>query len=141
MRLYAGVVPVDGREWIALQHRDDRPDIANPGMITTFGGLAEHGEDAMAAVIREVAEELTLRLAPSDLTALMEHKQGVGTPSVRCVIFRIHVADVRQLRTTEGAGVITGTPESMLGDTRLTDTCRRAVTAVSAVIRQGGKLS
>lgn len=137
MRLYGGVVPMDGLGRIALQQRDNRPDIANPGMITTFGGRAEPGEDPAAAAIREAAEELGLLLARGSLIDLIDHeKRGAGEPPTRCVIFRVDVGDVGRLQTNEGTGVVTGTPEFLLGRAQLTDTCRRAVSAVRASVRQ-----
>ena len=48
MRTYAGVILVDPDGRIALQERDDRPDVVNPGRVTTFGGLAERAETPVA---------------------------------------------------------------------------------------------
>ncbi len=51
---------VNGR--YVLQLRDDRPDIAAPGLWALFGGSVERGEEPRQAVLREVEEELCLRL-------------------------------------------------------------------------------
>lgn len=50
----------DGK--VLLQHRDDRPDIGWPGAWAIFGGHVEPGETPEAAALREVEEELGLRL-------------------------------------------------------------------------------
>ena len=52
------VLVADGR--YALQHRDDRPDIAWPAHWGLFGGIVETGESPAEAVRRELHEELGL---------------------------------------------------------------------------------
>ncbi|QOL81673.1 NUDIX domain-containing protein [Pseudooceanicola spongiae] len=47
--------------------RDDRPDIAEPGMFDFPGGGREAGESAVDCVLRETEEELSLRLSAADL--------------------------------------------------------------------------
>jgi 8-oxo-dGTP diphosphatase len=44
----------------ALQHRDERPDVASPGHWALFGGAVQDGETAVAAIRREIGEELGL---------------------------------------------------------------------------------
>lgn len=45
-----------------MQHRDDKPGIAAPGMWALFGGRVEDDESPRDAVIREVDEELCVRI-------------------------------------------------------------------------------
>lgn len=45
-----------------LQLRDDKPQIAAPGMWSFFGGKVEKDETPQEAVVREVWEEIGLRL-------------------------------------------------------------------------------
>jgi 8-oxo-dGTP pyrophosphatase MutT (NUDIX family) len=52
------LVDADGR--YLLQLRDDVPHIWYPGHWGAFGGSVEAGEDALAALRRELAEELEL---------------------------------------------------------------------------------
>lgn len=49
---------VDARGRFLLQHRDDKPDITNPGMWGSFGGVIEPFETPDEALIRELQEEL-----------------------------------------------------------------------------------
>lgn len=46
----------------ALQLRDDKPGISCPGMWGLFGGKIERGEKPKSAIIREVVEELGIKL-------------------------------------------------------------------------------
>ena len=47
---------------VLLQHRDNRPDIASPGLYSFFGGHLDAGEGAEEGARREVQEELDLAL-------------------------------------------------------------------------------
>ena len=53
------LVDADGR--FLLQHRDDNPDIDNPGMWGSFGGRIEHYETPDEGFLRELDEELSWR--------------------------------------------------------------------------------
>ena len=52
----------DGR--VLLQHRDDKPGIVWPGAWAIFGGHLEDDEDPESGAIREIEEELGLKLQP-----------------------------------------------------------------------------
>lgn len=45
-----------------LQLRDNKPGIPSPGMWSLFGGRIEEGEEPQAAMLREIEEELCVRL-------------------------------------------------------------------------------
>jgi 8-oxo-dGTP pyrophosphatase MutT (NUDIX family) len=133
MHTYAGVVLVGGDGRVAVQIRDDVPWIANPGRVTTFGGLAEGEETAPLAAVRELGEELGLSVSPGDLVEVArEDKTEADGTATHCVLYRLAVATVDGLRTREGAGVLTGPAGTVLGDARLTDTCRLAVRSAAA---------
>ncbi len=53
---------------LILQVRDDKPGITNPGLVTSFGGHIEPGEEPLDAAVREINEETNLNLKRSDLT-------------------------------------------------------------------------
>lgn len=59
----AAVILYQG-ERVLLQHRDDRPDIVWPNHWAIFGGHIEDGEAPEDAALREIEEELELRLEP-----------------------------------------------------------------------------
>jgi 8-oxo-dGTP pyrophosphatase MutT (NUDIX family) len=64
----AALLVHDGR--YLMQLRDDKPTILLPDHWGLFGGTVEPGEDAAAAMRRELAEELEWR--PRDLAAFTE---------------------------------------------------------------------
>lgn len=66
---------VDAAGQFLLQHRDDKPDIWNPGLWGSFGGSVEPFETPEEGFLREIAEELNWRPRSMELYA--------GTPYVR----------------------------------------------------------
>jgi 8-oxo-dGTP diphosphatase len=57
----ATAILVDGKGRFLLQHRDDKPDIDNPGMWGSFGGRIEDYETPEDGFLRELEEELSWR--------------------------------------------------------------------------------
>ena len=57
---------------LALQLRDEKPEIRNPGQWGLFSGHVEPGEDPTAAMRRELWEELRLEVEPRHLFDLRE---------------------------------------------------------------------
>jgi 8-oxo-dGTP pyrophosphatase MutT (NUDIX family) len=132
MQLYAGVIPVDESGRVALQQREHKLGLENAGLLTAFGGLAEGTEDAEQAALRELGEELALYVARAELHPLLEcEKSAAGSLQTWCAIFRVRVPDVGTLRTSEGIGVVFGTPGELLARSDLSGVCRRAVKAVA----------
>lgn len=60
IRVAGVILHWEGR--VLLQHRDDNPEIVWPGHWAVFGGHIEPGEEPEEAALRELAEELELRL-------------------------------------------------------------------------------
>lgn len=74
IRVAAVILYQEGR--VLLQHRDDRPDIVWPNHWAIFGGHIEEGETLQQAALREIEEELGLRLAPP-LVLIRHHIDGI----------------------------------------------------------------
>lgn len=53
-----------------LQLRDDKPGIASPGKVANFGGNIEPGEIPIDTIVREIEEELSIKLNKSDFESL-----------------------------------------------------------------------
>ncbi len=58
------------KDKLIFQLRDNKPGIASPGMISTFGGSLERDETPAEGAIRELHEETSLRIEPEDLKFL-----------------------------------------------------------------------
>ena len=79
---------------IAMQLRDDRPDVAYRNCWGLFGGWMEINERAEDAVIREIKEELGCTLDSSRLSFLKSHcGEEPGPWPVTSHIFRYPVSD------------------------------------------------
>lgn len=78
MRHVAVVILEKQTGTVCLQLRDDKPAIPHPNQWALFGGHVEEGEEPATAVIREIAEELTISLSPEKLTALQRFRLEPG---------------------------------------------------------------
>jgi 8-oxo-dGTP pyrophosphatase MutT (NUDIX family) len=67
MNANAEIILARGDGSVILQVRDDKPGITNPGLISTFGGHIEDGEEPKEAAVREINEETNLNLTLDDL--------------------------------------------------------------------------
>jgi len=88
-------------ERVLLQHRDDRPDIVWPNHWAIFGGHIEEGETPEAAALREIEEELGLRLEPP--LVLVHH--GVDGIRERHVFAAQLTVPIESLTLMEGQGM------------------------------------
>jgi 8-oxo-dGTP diphosphatase len=68
------LVDADGR--LLLQLRDDKPDIVNPGVWGTFGGLLEPFETPEEGFLRELDEELCWQPASCELHLALAFDRG-----------------------------------------------------------------
>jgi 8-oxo-dGTP diphosphatase len=71
----------------ALQHRDNRPDIAEPGRWGLFGGSIDSGEDPHRAIRREILEELYLDVATFSPLWRVLYYSPFGDAIVRTFVF------------------------------------------------------
>jgi 8-oxo-dGTP pyrophosphatase MutT (NUDIX family) len=67
---------VDRKGRFLLQHRDDKPDIANPGMWGSFGGEVEAHETPEHGFLREMDEELGWRPARYEFVNAYPFEEG-----------------------------------------------------------------
>lgn len=103
----------DGR--YLLQLRDAKPDIFYPGHWGTFGGGVDDGETDLAALARELDEELALVIDPAEaeyFTRMDFDLSFAGRGVVRRAYYRVRLpfATIEELRLGEGAdmGLFTG---------------------------------
>ena len=90
----------NGQGHIALQLRDNFPHIANPDKWGIFGGSVEAGEDPQTAALREIEEELTIRLDPNRLNFLRTFPEE---PRKRLHLFHYRITnELEHARLQEG---------------------------------------
>ncbi len=117
---------------LVLQLRDDKPDIENPGRITSFGGSAEPGETPVECALRELAEETGIRAKPADLLRLgTSSKPNLRGHPTALVFFLLREVDPAALVITEGTAIELSFAEAA-ADSRLTETCRRFCAEIAA---------
>lgn len=63
-----------------LQHRDDRPGIADPGSYGIWGGISEDNESPEDSARRELLEETGVRVKLTDLNLISEFTITGGGP-------------------------------------------------------------
>jgi 8-oxo-dGTP pyrophosphatase MutT (NUDIX family) len=71
----AAIIRVEGEGYL-LQLRDAKPEIWYPGRWGLFGGGVEPGEDPLAALKRELREELELEIETADFFARIDFDIG-----------------------------------------------------------------
>jgi 8-oxo-dGTP diphosphatase len=116
---------VDARGRFLLQHRDDKPEISNPGMWGSFGGEIEPFETPEAGFLREVEEELGWRPRTHafHFAAPYTPQSGRGSDRPNSQLIYVYAAPVdvpfTQLRLHEGQGMaffpVDGLPQATVG--------------------------
>ena len=121
---------------LALQLRDDKPDILNRGMITPFGGAAEPGESPVECALRELAEETGIEAQAGDLHRLdAVSKVDIRGHPTASVFFLLRHIDPDALVVTEGRAIVLSFAEAA-ADPRLTENCRRLSAEIAATLWQ-----
>jgi 8-oxo-dGTP diphosphatase len=102
-RLIATAILVDDAGRLVFQLRDNLPTIGHPGHWGLFGGRVEAGESPRAAIVRELWEELGLRV---DEQQLIEHGAFAETPTKTVHLFSYDAGStIDDARLSEGQGL------------------------------------
>lgn len=104
----AAVTLIDADGNFILQHRDDKPTINNPGMLTAFGGAVEGDETNREAALRELSEETNLNIEWASnnihyLTTVFQPTTIQGIPRY-ITYYSLNGVDKESLETYEGQG-------------------------------------
>lgn len=100
----------DGR--VLLQLRDDKPEIPYPNTWCIPGGMREDGESAPDCAVRELEEEMGLRVTTAQLELVEARMRSYGHETTFAVELDVDPAAVV---LTEGQAVALFTPEEIAG--------------------------
>ncbi|MFH0873957.1 MAG: NUDIX domain-containing protein [Candidatus Komeilibacteria bacterium] len=105
---YAGVLLVTNDGQLMLQQRDTAAEAENPGTISFFGGAVEPNEQPIEAALREIEEELNLKLQPNDLTFFRQYRKTLEQhgKEVDCYIYLAKNIDPTKASLNEGEKII-----------------------------------
>jgi 8-oxo-dGTP pyrophosphatase MutT (NUDIX family) len=138
-RAIAAAVVVDTSGDLLLQLRDDKPDIIYPGGIGLFGGHREDGETALECVVRELAEELTYDIAPSNFVPLAS-REGADSErkggTFRGDFFLVREIPRDKIVVTEGTLLVVAPGELARIKHKLTPTAQFALDAYFATMQK-----
>jgi ADP-ribose pyrophosphatase YjhB (NUDIX family) len=104
------IVDPEGR--LLLQHRDDKPEIANPGRWGSFGGTVEPYETPQDGFLRELNEELAWQPGRFELFDAFPYF-GLGDRSLMYVFAARLDAPLATLTLGEGQGMDVFAPDAL----------------------------
>jgi len=129
MQLYSGFLLKTTDNKLLLQQRDNKPDIANPGMIAIFGGTAEVNEIPTDCAKREAAEEVGLSVSKKNLKSLGIYQTTVpNVGEVESHVFLIENVNQNDLHLNEGESIFVLDPNQDITTLNLTPVCRQVLT-------------
>jgi len=79
-QIIAGVLIKQNGEYV-VQKRDNIPNIAEPGMLTFWGGAADGDETPKMAAVRELLEETGLKVREEELEYIMNYETHGRSPA------------------------------------------------------------
>ncbi len=118
----AALILVEGQGYL-MQLRDDRPDIWYPGHWGLFGGAVDLGEEPLAALKRELREELELEIDRAELFTRFDFDLGAAGLDRyfrSYYVVGIAPAQLAGLRLHEGAAMRVFGGEAILREARVT---------------------
>jgi ADP-ribose pyrophosphatase YjhB (NUDIX family) len=119
-KTYSGAVIFRSNGSILLQMRDKKPNITNPGRLTTFGGTALAGERALDTLQRELFEEVALQIRISEAVFLGKYLKREDEQEVDCYFYAVFDRDQSVNSTTEGQLVLIANVDVAISDSRVT---------------------
>jgi 8-oxo-dGTP diphosphatase len=136
-REVACAVLLDVSDQFLLQQRDNKPGIIYPGHVGLFGGHREGDETYLQCVVREIAEEISCFIPPSEFRYLTEYDgpdPEVFGGTVHAALFVVRGLTVRNLVVTEGKLLIVSRADLAAIAQKLTPTARIALKALDSTL-------
>ncbi len=102
MSFTTGILLETPNKDLIFQHRDDIPNIINPGKVCTFGGHSEGEETPVECALRELEEESTLSLFHFNLELFVHFT--LSPPHLEEYIFIAKNINPSKIKVLEGQG-------------------------------------
>lgn len=109
-QIIAGVLLKQNGEYV-VQKRDNKPNIAEPGMLSLWGGAADEGETPACAAVRELLEETGINISEDELTFISNFETYGRSPAfigktIDVHIFALEVGATTEVKCFEGQGIV-----------------------------------
>ncbi|OHA79835.1 MAG: leucine--tRNA ligase [Candidatus Yonathbacteria bacterium RIFCSPHIGHO2_01_FULL_44_41] len=107
---------------------------SRPGMISSFGGRPEDGEDELTCLKRELFEELLLKIKDDDAQYIGAF--GYKDDGTRNILFHVGGVDTSTLTLMEGESIVEMKVEDALNHEKVTDFVKEALIELTDVKKQ-----
>lgn len=96
------IILVNARNEVLMYLRDDKPEILYPNMWSLLGGMIEEGETPLDTIVREIDEEIGIKLDPPQVHHVCTRDLDFGIEHTFTAQVEIDIDDVT---LTEGQGL------------------------------------
>ena len=129
MNANAEIILIKSDGSIILQQRDDKPNITNPGYVSSFGGAIEEGESPHQAAYRELYEETSLRPPFESLKFFKQYTKSIDIHGEDREIYYFLLKDVSEedFRVYEGQGYVVLKSENQMNTYKITIMLQQAL--------------
>lgn len=93
--------------FIALQHRDNKPNIVAPNKLSAWGGRIEEGETPEEGALRELEEEIGIKVSKENLLKIGVYQCNKEEHLFDCELhtYLVKGVDRNSLNLMEGQGI------------------------------------
>lgn len=138
--VYSGVLLDCGHLGIAVQIRDNRQQLTNPGKLSLFGGRAFAGEPPRAAAARELLEETNLCVTENDLFLLAIIPYAVNEIMSIAHVYVAQQINPENIVLSEGAGYAIFPSSELTRHPKATKLCKVAAIIYDEMLRSNQQL-
>jgi 8-oxo-dGTP diphosphatase len=96
------IILLNDRREVLMYLRDDKPQIAYPGMWSLLGGMIEPGETPLECIVREIEEEIGIVLDPGEVEHVCTRDLHFG---IEHTFFTRVAFEIDDVVLTEGQGL------------------------------------